>query len=199
MFCTLLARYIPAISRAPSRPLSRSVAWIDATIVQPMSIESASRPVFAAPSRTFSHEYSTNAGVVIDAVSSPSASSPAYRCIRGPVPATYIGTPPRGVSASSDSAGTWAVNVGPLVVERAALEDPADDPDGVARRVERLDVVGADLLHEDAARAVAEAEPVRPAASWVTRASIATCTGWRWLNGEMIPQPHRELLGCRGR
>src|SRR6266516_3907432 len=38
MFCTLFARYIPAISRAPSRPLSRSVAWIDATTVQPMSI-----------------------------------------------------------------------------------------------------------------------------------------------------------------
>ncbi len=27
-----------------------------------------------------------------------------------------------------------------------------------------------------------------PAASWTTRASIATCTGWR-VNGEMIPQP----------
>ena len=27
-----------------------------------------------------------------------------------------------------------------------------------------------------------------PAASWTTRASIATCTGWR-VQGEMIPQP----------
>ena len=27
-----------------------------------------------------------------------------------------------------------------------------------------------------------------PAASWTTRASIATCTGWR-VKGEMIPQP----------
>src|SRR3954469_13774549 len=38
MFCTLFARYMPAISRAPSRPASRSDAWIDATIVQPMSM-----------------------------------------------------------------------------------------------------------------------------------------------------------------
>ena len=27
-----------------------------------------------------------------------------------------------------------------------------------------------------------------PAASWTTRASMATCTGWR-VHGEMIPQP----------
>ncbi len=44
MFCTLFARYIPAISRAPSRPASRSEAWIDATIVQPMSM---SAPTFS--------------------------------------------------------------------------------------------------------------------------------------------------------
>src|SRR6266536_1685433 len=37
MFCTLFARYMPAISRAPSRPWSRSSA-IEATIVQPMSM-----------------------------------------------------------------------------------------------------------------------------------------------------------------
>src|SRR5215210_7490074 len=41
MFCTLLARYIPAISRAPSRPASRSDSWIEATIVQPMSTSAA--------------------------------------------------------------------------------------------------------------------------------------------------------------
>ena len=44
MFCTLLARYMPAISRAPSRPASRSVAWIEATTVQPTSTEAGSRP-----------------------------------------------------------------------------------------------------------------------------------------------------------
>ncbi len=49
MFCTLLARYMPAISRAPSRPLSRSVAWIEATTVQPTSTEAGSRPAFSAP------------------------------------------------------------------------------------------------------------------------------------------------------
>ena len=38
MFCTLFARYMPAISRAPSRPASRSSAWIEATTVQPTSI-----------------------------------------------------------------------------------------------------------------------------------------------------------------
>ena len=43
MFCTLLARYMPAISRAPSRPRSRSSS-IEATIVQPRSSESGSRP-----------------------------------------------------------------------------------------------------------------------------------------------------------
>ena len=41
MFCTLFARYIPAISRAPSRPASRSVSWIEATTVQPMSMSAA--------------------------------------------------------------------------------------------------------------------------------------------------------------
>src|SRR5439155_1532502 len=41
MFCTLFARYIPAISRAPSRPSSRSAAWIEATTVQPMSMSAA--------------------------------------------------------------------------------------------------------------------------------------------------------------
>src|SRR5215208_3161805 len=41
MFWTLLARYIPAISRAPSRPASPSDSWIDATIVQPMSMSAA--------------------------------------------------------------------------------------------------------------------------------------------------------------
>src|SRR5579862_223868 len=43
MFCTLFARYIPAISRAPSRPASRSVSWIEATTVQPTSM---STPTF---------------------------------------------------------------------------------------------------------------------------------------------------------
>src|SRR6476660_150958 len=38
MFCTLFARYMPAISRAPSRPASRSFSWIEATTVQPTSI-----------------------------------------------------------------------------------------------------------------------------------------------------------------
>ena len=41
MFCTLFARYMPAISRAPSRPASRSLSWIEATIVQPMSMSLA--------------------------------------------------------------------------------------------------------------------------------------------------------------
>jgi hypothetical protein len=78
MFCTLFARYMPAISRAPSRPCSRSVAWIDATTVQPMSM--------SAP--TFLQVYSTNAGVVIDGVRHPSATSPASACIFGAVAAT---------------------------------------------------------------------------------------------------------------
>src|SRR5947207_6561912 len=43
MFWTLFARYIPAISRAPSRPASRSLSLIEATIVQPMSM---SAPTF---------------------------------------------------------------------------------------------------------------------------------------------------------
>jgi hypothetical protein len=41
MFWNLFARYIPAISRAPSRPASRSLSWIDATTVQPMSMSAA--------------------------------------------------------------------------------------------------------------------------------------------------------------
>ena len=44
MFCTLFARYMPAISRAPSRPRSRSVAWIEATTVQPMSMSASTLP-----------------------------------------------------------------------------------------------------------------------------------------------------------
>jgi hypothetical protein len=38
MFWYLLARYIAAISRAPSRPRSRSDASMEATMVQPMSM-----------------------------------------------------------------------------------------------------------------------------------------------------------------
>ena len=88
MFCTLFARYMPAISRAPSRPSSRSVAWIEATIVQPTSTDAGSRPARSAPIRTLPHVYSTNAGVVIDGVSSPSPISPPSCCMRGAVPAT---------------------------------------------------------------------------------------------------------------
>src|SRR6266550_5514142 len=44
MFWNLFARYMPQISRAPSRPASRSDSWIDAITVQPMSIVSGSRP-----------------------------------------------------------------------------------------------------------------------------------------------------------
>src|SRR6188474_2335408 len=51
MFCTLFARYMPAISRAPSRPRSRSSS-IEATIVQPRSSESGSRPAAASSPRT---------------------------------------------------------------------------------------------------------------------------------------------------
>ena len=78
MFCTLFARYMPAISRAPSRPLARSVAWMDATTVQPMSMSACTLP----------RVYSTNAGVVIDGVRQPSAISPASACIFGAVAAT---------------------------------------------------------------------------------------------------------------
>jgi hypothetical protein len=41
MFWNLFARYMPAISRAPSRPASRSVSWTEATTVQPMSMSAA--------------------------------------------------------------------------------------------------------------------------------------------------------------
>src|SRR3954454_4469379 len=78
MFCTLLARYIPAISRAPSRPSSRSSA-IDATIVQPMSISAF----------TFSRVWRTNGGVVIDGVRQPSPISPESACIFGAVAPMY--------------------------------------------------------------------------------------------------------------
>ena len=54
MFWNLLARYMPAISRAPSRPASRSEAWIEATIVQPRSTSAGSRPALAAPRARFS-------------------------------------------------------------------------------------------------------------------------------------------------
>ena len=78
MFWTLFARYMPAISRAPSRPASRSDSWIEATIVQPMSTSRA----------TFSRVYLTNAGVVIEGVKQPSPISPASACIFGAVAAT---------------------------------------------------------------------------------------------------------------
>ena len=41
MFWNLFARYIPAISRAPSRPASRSDSCTDAMTVQPMSMSAA--------------------------------------------------------------------------------------------------------------------------------------------------------------
>ena len=78
MFWTLFARYIPAISRAPSRPASRSVGWIEATTVQPMSMSAPTLP----------RVYRTNAGVVMDGVRQPSAISPASACIFGAVAAT---------------------------------------------------------------------------------------------------------------
>ena len=78
MFWTLFARYMPAISRAPSRPVSRSVSWIEATTVQPMSMSAADVVARVA------HE----AGVVIDGVRQPSAISPASACIFGAVAAT---------------------------------------------------------------------------------------------------------------
>ena len=77
MFCTLFARYIPAISRAPSRPSSRSCP-MEATTVQPMSMSAS----------TFPRVYRTKAGVVIDGVRQPSAISPASACILGAVAAT---------------------------------------------------------------------------------------------------------------
>ena len=52
MFWNLFARYMPAISRAPSRPASRSVSWIEATIVQPMSMSGAATFVAACSGRT---------------------------------------------------------------------------------------------------------------------------------------------------
>src|SRR3954466_13136894 len=44
MFWTLFARYMPAISRAPSRPAARSLSWIEATTVQATSISSPTLP-----------------------------------------------------------------------------------------------------------------------------------------------------------
>src|SRR5205085_1010313 len=75
MFCTLFARYMPAISRAPSRPSLRSRP-IEATIVQPRSMSAGSRPAFRAPTSMFRRVYRTNSGVVIDGVSTPSPISP---------------------------------------------------------------------------------------------------------------------------
>ena len=46
----------------------------------------------------------------------------------------------------------------------------------------------AGVAHEDLRDAEPEVEPPGPAASCVTRASIAIWIGWR-VNGEMIPQP----------
>ena len=89
MFCTLFARYMPAISRAPSRPASRSVAWIEATIVQPTSTEAGSRPALSAPIRTLPQRVARRTpGVVIDGVRRPSPISPPSCCMRGAVPAT---------------------------------------------------------------------------------------------------------------
>ena len=90
--------------------------------------------------------------------------------------------------ASACSAGTDAFQVVALVLERLAAEHAPDDLDRIAHRAERLVRLHPRVVEEDLRGPEAEDEPARPAASCTTRASIATCTGWR-VNGEMIPQP----------
>src|SRR5207302_5974678 len=114
LFCTLFARYIPAISRAPSRPASRSVSWMEATTVQPTSM----------PAPTFSRVYRTKAGVVIDGVRQPSPISPASCCIFGAVAATYTGGTSRGACASARSAGTFAFHVEPSYANSSPPRTP---------------------------------------------------------------------------
>ena len=76
-----------------------------------------------------------------------------------------------------------------VVLEALAAEHAAHDLDRVAHRRERLRRLHCcALLRKIFDVPKPSDEAPGPAASCTTRASIATCTGWR-VNGEMIPQP----------
>src|SRR2546430_3292088 len=95
---------------------------------------------------------------------------------------------PRGLSASGASAGTEAENVSP--------SNSNASPSRTPRTISTASRIGPSvflLVIRALLRKIFEVpKPSRkrsgPAASWTTRASIATWTGWR-VNGEMIPQP----------
>ncbi len=183
MFCTLFARYMPAISRAPSRPRSRSVAWIDETIVQPTSTDAGSRPARSAPIRTFSQVYSTKPGVVIEGVSSPSPISPPSCCMRGAVPATYTGTSQRGTCASGERAGMWAEKTSPSYSKRSPPRMPrmiaTESRMWASGFVSCTEPPCFVLLRKIFDVPKPAMKRPGPAASCTSRASIADCTGWR--------------------
>src|SRR5437588_1147928 len=139
-------------------------------------------------SPTFSRVYRTNAGVVIDGVRHPDAISPARACIFGAVAATYTGGTSRGASASSERAGTEALHVSPSYSN--------GPPPSTPRTIATASRIGPSVRRPSSFALLRKIfdvpRPSRkragPAASWTTRASIATCTGCR-VNGEMIPQP----------
>src|SRR4051794_20650468 len=124
----------------------------------------------------------------IDGVRQPSAISPASACIFGAVAATYTGGTSRGVSASSCRPGTSALHVSPSYVNGL--------PPSTPRTISTASRIGPSVrlpFRRALLRKIFDVpKPSRnrpgPAASWTTRASIATWTGCR-VNGEMIPQP----------
>ena len=99
---------------------------------------------------------------MIEGVRQPSPISPASACIFGAVAATYTGGTSRGVSASSASAGTEALQVSPSYSNAAPAEDAADDRDRVAHRAERLLRLHPGVVQEDLRRSEAEQEAPRP-------------------------------------
>ena len=125
---------------------------------------------------------------MIDGVRQPSAISPASACIFGAVAATYTGGTPRGVCASGESAGTSALQVSPSYANAS--------PERTPRTISTASRIGPSVFFVWPLMLLRKIfdvpKPSRnrsgPAASWTTRASIATCTGWR-VQGEMIPQP----------
>src|SRR5215217_8388359 len=114
--------------------------------------------------------------------------SPASACIFGAVAATYTGGTSRGACASAPSAGTFALHVEPLYSNASPPRTPRTISTASRIGPSVFEVCIAALLRKIFDVPKPRMNRPGPAASCTTRASIATCTGWR-VNGEMIPQP----------
>jgi hypothetical protein len=114
---------------------------------------------------------------VIDGVRQPSPISPASACIFGAVAATYTGGTSRGESASGLNPGTDALQVSPSYSNGWPPSTPRTIVTASRIGPSVFDVCERMLLRKIFDVPKPSRNRPGPAASWTTRASIATCTG----------------------